>query len=60
MARDMGYPQQFPNTNEAGEPLISGEALRFEQELDSDPANWWCDDCGISHYGVCKNDYYDD
>jgi hypothetical protein len=55
----MGYPQSFPNVNEAGEPLISGEALRFEQELDSDPANWWCDDCGFSHYGVCKNDYYD-
>lgn len=34
---DMGYPMTFPNHNEEGEPMISGEALRFEQELDSDP-----------------------
>ena len=40
---NMGYPIQFPNVNEAGEPLISGEALRYEQYLDDDPSNWFCD-----------------
>lgn len=60
MPRDNGYPQSFPNVNEAGEPLISGEALRFEQQLDSDPSNWWCDECGVSHYGTCRQEDWDE
>lgn len=55
----MGYPQEFPNYNEAGEPLISGEALRLEQSIDSDPSNWYCDECGCNHYGRCR-DYDED
>lgn len=50
---NMGFPQSLPNHNEAGEPLIDAAALRLEQELDSDPSAWWCDDCGRSHYGRC-------
>jgi hypothetical protein len=59
VSRDMGYPQEFPNYNEAGEPLISGEALRLEQSIDSDPSNWFCDECGCNHYGRCR-DYDED
>ena len=49
-------------TNEAGEPIMSGEAYRFEQQLDADSAAWdyedtfygsftgdepdWCHQCG--------------
>lgn len=44
----------YPNVNEAGEPLISGEALRYEQYLDSDPTQYYCDECGFSHVGGCN------
>lgn len=53
---NMGYPQSFPNFNEDGEPLISGEALRTEQAIDDDPNNWFCGDCGFNHYGECRVD----
>lgn len=48
----------FPNFNEAGEPLITAEALRYEQYIDSDPTNYYCDQCGYSHPGDCRD--YDD
>lgn len=37
--------------NEAGEPMMSGEAFRFEQQLDMQAQDDW--DAG------CYDDYYD-
>ena len=42
------------NFNEAGEPLMSAEALRYENHLESNPSNYLCDDCGHTHTGDCK------
>ena len=41
--------------NESGEPLISEQALRYEQYLESNPSNYLCDDCGHTHRGECRN-----
>jgi hypothetical protein len=40
--------------NEAGEPLMSGEQMRREMEIDGDPMTYYCDDCGFCHGGECR------
>lgn len=39
--------------NEAGEPLMDGLSMRREMEIDSDPMNYYCDECGYCHVGAC-------